>query len=210
MRLLRDARQLTNYILSLPNFGFSVKQFTGYGHMGAVITDTILQPGLNYRTVVAPRVKSVIVRYPTAQTTSAFLAVIKTDGVGYVLNWQHPEKLSRTQHLTRFLVNANVDTEEQLKSWLLHPANCLSLLEIRGIGAKTVDYLKNLVGISTVAVDRHIRNFVANAGIQCKDYSEVRLVVEFAADLLGIPRCSLDRAIWSYMANKEQRFFHRL
>jgi len=197
-----DARLLVNYISSLPNFSFSVKDFQTYGHMGAVITDTILQSGLNYRTVVQPRVKSVMSRYPTAQTTSVFLTVIQTYGASYVLNWQHPEKLNRVQNLTEFLIKVNIDTEEQLRNWLVYPANISSLLAIRGIGAKTVDYLKNLVGIPTVAVDRHIRNFVANAGIQCREYNEVRSVVEFAADLLNIPRCSIDRAIWSYMVDK--------
>ena len=46
----------------------------GYCHMGATLTDTVLQAGLNYRSVVLPRVSRILDLYPNAKTTTSFSA----------------------------------------------------------------------------------------------------------------------------------------
>ena len=48
----------------------------GYCHMGATITDTILQAGVKYATVVVPRVKNILEKYPEAKTTSDFYRLL--------------------------------------------------------------------------------------------------------------------------------------
>jgi endonuclease III len=81
-------------------------------------------------------------------------------------------------------------------------------MRIRGIGLKTGDYMKNLSGIPTVAVDRHIRKFVKEAGVSVKRYEEVRQIVEYAADLLSIERNRLDRAICLYNSGVTRSSHH--
>jgi endonuclease III-like uncharacterized protein len=76
------------------------------------------------------------------------------------------------------------------------------LLQLKGVGPKTVDYLKMLVGIPTVAVDRHIKNLAKDIGLQCKHYEDVQKVVGLAADHLGVDPNSFDWAIWSYLSTK--------
>jgi hypothetical protein len=201
MDILADARQLADYIISLRDFTISPYQMQSYGHMGATVTDSILQAGVNYRTVVEPRVKQVMQRYPEAKTSRGFLTVIERYGADCVLNWKHPEKPRRVYELTAFFVAINLETEQCLKSWLLHPNNCEKLLMLKGIGPKTIDYMKRFVGISTIAVDRHVRRFLNSAGVQRATYHEIQVVVAFAADLLRISRSSLDHAIWSYSSN---------
>ncbi len=200
MKQLQDARILADYISSINGFIIDRNPIITYGHMGAIITDTILQSGLNYKTVVKPRVKKILKKYPSHKTTSDFLKILTTEGSDCVLNWSHPEKINRVLKLTNFFADLKVEKEKHLKSWIVSSSNCKMLLKIKGIGPKTIDYLKKLVGISTVAVDRHIRKFVACAGIEIKGYNDIRSVVEFAADLLDIPRYSLDQAIWSHSA----------
>jgi hypothetical protein len=202
MNSLSDAQLLKQYILSLDDFVLTTKPYEGYKHMGAILTDAILQAGLNYKTVVAPRVQRVIKQYPEALTTSKFLSIIREDGADHVLNWRHPEKPRRLYEITAFLDQLSIDTDKDLHNWLLNKSNSESLLQINGIGPKTRDYLKNLVNISSVAVDRHIRNFVQSAGILNKEYAELQLIVETTANLLKISSSSLDHAIWLYMSSK--------
>ena len=201
MDFLSLGQQLADYMLALDGFRVAPEPTGTYEHMGAVVTDAILQAGLNYRTVVTPRVNRVLREYPDARTTSRFLTVLDQNGASIVLNWRHPEKPRRLYALTIFLAASGVETEGDLQAWLLIPENCDALLEIKGIGLKTVDYLKNLVNVPTVAVDRHIRRFIERAGIQCNQYDEIRSIVVCAADLLEVPCSNLDHAIWSYSTN---------
>ncbi len=79
-----------------------------------------------------------------------------------------------------------------------------TLIEIKGIGAKTIDYLKNLVGIPTVAVDRHIRKLVLYAGIPVTDYMEIRAIVG-REDRSSVRPDYLDHAIWLYASRTPYR-----
>lgn len=202
MSLLVDARKLADYIGLLDDFHIDTAPISGYGHMGALLADAVLQAGVNYRTVVQPRVQRILSVYPDAHTISELHFLIRCHGAGTILKWKHHEKPKRYEELTACLLASSVETEDNLREWLLLPASCSSLRSIKGIGPKTVDYIKNLAGHSTVAVDRHIFRFAARAGITRNEYQEIRTVVGYAADLINVPRCSLDRAIWSYLSGE--------
>lgn len=193
---------LADYIRSLDNFSVSTNLEYGYDHMGAVLTDAILQAGLNYRTVVAPRVRRVLTNYPEANVTSRFLNCIRQDGPFHILQWQHPEKPRRLVELTTFLYETDIESKNDLYQWLTNPQNDGLLIRIRGIGPKTVDYIKNLVNLSTVAIDRHVRGFVKNAGINSVNYDELRSIVINTATILELTPSILDYAIWSFMSEK--------
>ncbi|TOO24339.1 hypothetical protein CGH40_22920, partial [Vibrio parahaemolyticus] len=80
---------------------------------------------------------------------------------------------------------------------------CNELQTLNGIGPKTVDYMKCLVGIDSVAVDRHIKSFAKAAGIERFDYDFLRDVFCSAADLLSISRRSFDSWVWRTLAVQE-------
>jgi hypothetical protein len=196
----KSAARLARFISSLPDLNCEPENRTGYGHMGATLTDAILQPGLNYRTVVYPRVQSVIGQFPTAITTTAFSNVLNRCTPARVLNWSHPEKPRRLRELTDLLRHLGIETEEQLRAWVGLPSTSEILLSVKGVGPKTVDYIKLLVGLSTIAVDRHIRTFVEMAGLQIDDYEELRGVVIESAEILEIEPSTLDHSIWRYLS----------
>ena len=201
MHLLKNARLLADYTSSLTDFIITSDPITTYNHMGANITDTVLQAGLNYNSIVRPRVKNILYNYSDSNTSSDFLKILKTKKFKTILKWSHHEKPKRILDLTLFFVQEKIEKEEQLRNWILDINNSKRLLQIRGIGLKSVDYLKNLVGISSIAVDRHIKKFIILAGLHLNDYYEIRSVVEYAADLLDVPRRNFDKAIWSYLSN---------
>jgi hypothetical protein len=171
-----------------------------YGHMGATICDAILQAGLNYRTVVAPRVDRILRFWPTAQTTTAFYEKAARFGLTDVLLWSHAVKLDRVVHLTEFLFGRSLDTEDAVADYLSHEAAAAELLALPGVGPKTLDYLKILVGIPTFAVDRHLRRIIEAAGVTYVSYDHAHATLIAAAGQLGLDPGDLDLMLWTASA----------
>jgi hypothetical protein len=196
------ATKLADYILGLADFRIYERTGAGYQHMGAIITDAVLQAGLNYRTVVAPRVQSLMLRWPSAYRTSTFATMIRRFGIKDVISWRDDEKPRRIECLTDFFVGQQVDTESQCREWLSDERNLVLLRQVHGIGPKSVDYIKSLVGVPAVAVDRHVRVFVKWSGLSLSHYEDIRQAVCEAAELLSCGYCDLDHAIWRYVSSK--------
>lgn len=199
----KKTEKLKAFIESLPDFEF-VEPPIPYGHMGAVITDAMLQAGLNWESVVKPRVE-MVKGYPQACTMSGFRDLLHRMGPSAVLDWEHPEKLARIAGVVDFFCACGIETEENLRQWLECVANVVRLKGLRGVGDKTADYFKFLVGIPTTAVDRHINNFLALPGIHTSSYNEAKEIVHRAAHLMGINRTILDHSIWKYMSSKGRK-----
>ena len=201
-----NALRLKEYIDAIDDFHLIVPEPCLYeDHIGALFTDAILQAGVNYKRVVWPRVKYVLETFPYADTVHSFSGVLTHYGTSNVIRWNNKEKIHRIEELVSFCTSNDIDTAEQLKVFLKYNKNVSSLKGIHGIGDKTCDYLKRLLGFDVVAVDRHIRTFLSGANICCGDYNAIKEIVEFAADFMDCARRELDYSIWSYMSEKEHR-----
>src|SRR5438552_5608244 len=163
--MTNQAENLAIYIRSLPDFRIVVSIDDPYGHIGATLTDAVPQAGINYKKVVQPRAERVRDAYPEAQTTSGFAHALEQFGVGRVLNWGSGPKPERLQALVSLLLQNGIETENQLRIWLENPANLQRLRQIKGIKDKTAHYLQILVGAQAVAVDGHLFQFLAEAGM---------------------------------------------
>lgn len=172
-------------------------------HVGAILADAALQAGLNYRTVVKVRVDRIVQDFPEAATLSGTFRAIASIGASEFLRWRHHAKVARFIGLAELLRNESVDDFYQLRQWLQNPACRDKLRAIHGVGPKTVDYLCCLVGLDFIAVDRHIRTFASDAGVTGVDYEFLRIVVSYAADLLGVSRRHFDASIWTYVSNQK-------
>ena len=195
------AESLAKYIGNLSNFRLVNPEYP-YNHMGATITDAMLQPGLNYKTVVEPRVKELLEKYPEAKTTSGFLALLKQVNIKVLLKWEDSEKPNRILKVVDFFVKEGIEKEKQLRTWLENETNIAKLDNIRGIGNKTIDYFKMLSGIQTSAIDRHLINFLNEACIHVNGYSEAKEVINKTAEYMKIDKSLLDHSIWKYMSTK--------
>jgi hypothetical protein len=203
MSATEKVHKVVNYVRSLSGFKV-VRPMEIYHHMGATITDAILQSGLNYDHVVRPRVDRVRREHPEARTTSAFLTLLENVGAMKMLDWKGKEKPRRMINVARFFAKNGIETEEDLKSWLVLAGNRELLKErIRGVGNKTADYFCLLVGISTIAPDRQIERFLSNAGVESRDYGEQKEIMEMAAEKLGIDRRTFDHSVWTFMASQQ-------
>lgn len=205
MDLMADAQKVANHVFSLEGFRVENRARTTYGHMGAIISDGVLQAGLNYENVVAPKVRDLIDRCPEAETTTGFLDAMIRNRLLDLLNWAHPEKPKRIMTITCLLHSLRVDTEDSFRDWLAKPESDALLMQVRGVGPKTVDYFKMLAGLPSIPVDRHVRAFVSSAGVNRKRYEEIQQIIVLAADLLRVERNTFDRAIWSRAAATNRR-----
>lgn len=201
-----NALRLKEYISQIDDFKFIEPEYCPYiNHVGALFTDTILQAGVNYRSVVWPRVAHVLDTFPYATTVSIFAEILENYGTANVLHWSNAEKIQRMNELVLFCLDYQIETSRQLTEFMRYEHNVDMLKDIHGIGNKTCDYLKRLLGFDTVAVDRHIRSFIESADIFCNDYYDIKEIVEYAADFMEKTRRELDYSIWSYMSRKEQK-----
>lgn len=165
-------------------------------HLGAVLADSVLQAGLNYTNVVRPRVLAILRTYPTLDTISALLGLIQERRTGAFLNWRHHEKVNRFEMLVAFLRNSGIEDVQDLRVSLASEQFCDAIQTINGVGPKTVDYMACLVGIDSIAVDRHVRTFAKKVGVENDDYHFLRRSFCCAADLLVLPRREFDAWLW--------------
>jgi thermostable 8-oxoguanine DNA glycosylase len=197
--------KVIRYIKTLPDFSIVETCDGKYNHIGATITDAVLQAGIDYETVVRPRIQRLIKEYPEAKTTTEFLKLFRRIGAKRLLEWDNKEKPNRILGITHFFVKENIETEKELKSWLKNKSNIRKLKKLRGIGNKTVDYFKILVGIPTSAVDRHLAGFLKQAGVKVNSYQEAKEIIDSVAEQLGANKALFDHSIWRYMSNKSRK-----
>lgn len=194
------ATRVVDFLSGCAGFAIVHGQRAHYSHMGATITDTILQAGMNYRTVVLPRVQALMSSYPEAITTSGFQKLIAFFGLRNLLRWNDAEKPQRIMELTWLLCGEGLETEAMVREWLQMPGNPEILLRLRGVGSKTVDYLRILVGIPSIAVDRHIKTLLAASGIEYRGYEHAKNTISRAAELMGISYEVFDQAVWQLVS----------
>jgi hypothetical protein len=194
--LLSNARKVANHACDLGVLDSRPTRRPNSHHIGAVLADGVLQAGLNYRSVVLPRVLAITERYPEAQVLDGVHEVISTGRLSDFLQWSHPTKLARFTAVVSFIDSYRVQEVSQLRDIFLHHSFKEGLLDIHGIGPKTADYFACLVGIDGVAVDRHLRTFARDSGVDVDDYCVLARVFSCAADLLALPRRDLDAGIW--------------
>ena len=175
-----------------------------YDHMGAVLADSVLQAGLNYSSVVKPRVQSILESFPHARTVDVLVEVVRHEGSGNFLQWQHKEKIDRFETLISFLVDVEIGSTVDFGEALSDNQFRHDIRQLRGVGPKTVDYMACLVGVDCIAVDRHIKGFAQSAGFAHDNYELLKAVFSFAADLLDMRRREFDAWIWKYQVDKSK------
>ncbi len=205
LEVLLAARQIADFANILGVNDSPVTYRFQYNHLGAVIADSVLQAGLNYTSVVRPRVARILNAYPYTTTIDKLLQLVDNDQTGHFLNWNHIAKKSRFNLVVRFMHDVGINEIGCLRRYLHDDIFCSRLQNIHGIGPKTVDYMACLVGIESIAVDRHIRNFAKRVGIETSDYQFLKRVFCVAADLLSVSRRDFDAWVWRREAHHNSR-----
>jgi len=199
---MSDSEKLARYVRSLPEFVIYTTIDGNYDHIGATVADAVLQANNRYATNVKPRVNRILATYPKAKTTTAVLRLLEGISAIEFLSWRGEDRAERFRRVLSLFASENIESEADLRAWLLDNANLLKLRSIKGIGPKTVDYFKILVGISTSAIDRHLLNFLTLADLTPCGYIEAQAVINAAADILSVDRAYFDHSIWQFMSRR--------
>jgi thermostable 8-oxoguanine DNA glycosylase len=195
---MTKAETVASYIREHPEF-IVPRMDDPYGHMGATLTDAVLQSGIDYNSVVRRRVDRIQSDYPNASTTSEFARVLRDNGVDNVLRFKG-RKPRTLLALINLLVENEVESEHDLLVWLRDPDNVARVKRIKGIKDKTANYLRILAGDhDAIAVDVRLLAFLAEAGVPTSDFTEAESIIRDAAKLLGVEPARLDKSIWNYM-----------
>ncbi len=197
----KNARKLANYISST-NLRIVKKNSYDYNNMGALLTDIVLQAGLSYENVVLPRVSFILNVLNKKNTLKDYVAFIEIHGIEYALQCKNKRKINLMKDLLVFLSNHNINKCTDFKNFIKDLRNHQELIAIKGIGPKTINYTQKLLGLDTIAVDRHIITYCKNAGINESNYFNIKKIVEYAADFLNIPRSVMDDSIWYFMSTQ--------
>ncbi len=186
--------------ISFLNLRFNSTERKSYNNLGATLADTILQSGLHYKTVVWPRVDYILKFYTEFRKTSEIQDLVNEITTSTYLNWKGIEKINRFNNLLRLLRDHYIQTENDLKEWLSYDSTEYLLLSQRGIGPKTLDYIKLLVGIQSIPIDRHLLRFANMGEIYISSYQEASSIYKNVSEELNIDYLTLDRTIWSFMS----------
>lgn len=187
---------------SIPHNYDVITQKTPYYNMAATLTDSVLQAGMNYKTVVYPRIYNILSKFSDYKTTCDFIILFQTIPIEEIIQWKNKRKQETICDLTWYLYNCNINTEDDLAEWILDERNAESLLDINGIGRKTIDYMKLLSGQQAIPIDRHMFQFLEIAGVLTTDYIEASRILRKVASVLKIGENVLDKTIWNYMSQK--------
>lgn len=199
--LLRQARQLADYIVTLP--GLTFHDFVPYRHIGGLLTDASLQRGISYDRVV-PRVQRLIAEHPDP-STSAFSALLAISDPHLLLEWRGTQQITTLLALTHLLQEEGIESVDELRVWLRLPSSKARVMAIRGVGLKTHQYVMLLAGDEdAVPVDRHLRRIVEDAGISGLSFDVMVALYREAAKRLGMTPARLEWSLFLYASAKAQ------
>lgn len=199
-----SVKKVITLLEKIPHNYSEITQRTPYYNMGATLTDSVLQAGMNYKSVVYPRVYNILSKYSYYTTTCDFIILFQTIPIEEIIQWKNKRKQDSICQLAWFLYDQNINTEDDLATWISDDKNADELLEINGVGRKTVDYLKLLSGQQAIPIDRHMFQFLALAGILTSDYKEASAILRRTSTVLQIGESVLDKTIWNYMSQNSE------
>lgn len=168
--------------------------------MGAVICDASFHAQRHYDTMLKPRLLRLQAAWPDAATVTGFQARIQAEDLTVAMAINDRRRAATAHGITAVLTAEGVDTREDLNGWLQEPQNRARLRAVHGVGAKTMDYIANLVGGSAVAIDVHLKTFAAQAGLTDLRYEPLRAAYLDAAQALGQDPAAMEHAVWRHQA----------
>jgi endonuclease III len=197
------SERLAKYVRELGDqFKYYVEIDGNYEHIGATIADAILQANRDYEKIVRPRVNAIRKKYAEKVTTSALYGLLNSIAVCEFMNYNGKDRADRFRAVLDLFRAESIETCDELRCWLALPGNRKKLLAIRGVGPKTADYFKILVGLPTAAPDIHLNDFLEEAEISYENYNDAKKIINNCADILQVDRAHFDHSVWQYRRRK--------
>jgi hypothetical protein len=172
-----------------------------YNHITALIADASLQAAVHYDRIVAPRIKSILERYPWCTQTQDLEMVLQTVSVEELLNWRGADKIQRFNGIFHLVRARGITDVQQLSLWVDSCDARTALLGVKGVGQKTFDYVRLLCGHAAFPIDRHILRFLRIAGIDAHrcGYERAQQLLTDSCKSLELEPSFVEKGLWNLM-----------
>ncbi len=185
----------------------------GYENPALICLDAVLSIKQKYKEMVVPRIEGFQKEYAHINTLQQLQDLILEHGIeGFQKIWryEYPERVHTLDNLIKFYIEYGYREKLTDLNAMKHWAKKASVHDYRtfgvpGIGVATFQYLRMLLGVSTVKPDVHIKKAVSDAlGFSVSDLEAVNLL-EKASEKTGIPAITIDNNIWSVYSSKSRK-----
>ncbi len=176
-----------------------------YSNAALICIDAVLSINRRYDSFVKPRVERFAQCYPEITRLEQLQDLIAQHGYEdfhVVWNYRHPERVRLLHQLVDWFITYRQTTTfeadlDAMKHWAVHaPLANLGVTGIKGIGFATAQYIRMMLGVSTIKPDRHIKHAIRDGLGHSLSNVQVVELAELAARRLGVPVNALDYAIW--------------
>ena len=181
------------------------------------VINSVLSLGMNYKTVVEPKLNAFAERHPDVKQVSELAIFIKgyptpIDFLNQEFNYKHKNKSIMKANAIHAVVeylcgiieaSSSVPEEEMLRQWAVaaDPGDYRSL-NIKGFKRDGFQWLRMLFGADTVKPDRHIKNFLFETLNREVPGMEAIELIEEAAAHSGYSARAVDAFIWKIMSQR--------
>lgn len=185
------------------DFSMKPEEF-GYNNPFLIIADAVLSINRQYNTFVKPRIELLKIKFNEINNLDEIYEFICSRGKEEFMNlwnYNHLQRVELLIEIIKFFIEYRKENNfgDDLKA-MKHWAHSKKELPIRGIGFKTNQYLRMMLGVSTVKPDVHLHRAVKEAVSKKVSDKEVVSIIESAANKLNLEATSLDHAIWKTKA----------
>ena len=183
----------------------------GYGNPVLVCMDAVLSINRRYDSFVVPRLNYFKEKYPDMTDLVRLKRLVQEvgyDGFCIVWNYRHPTRVILLERLAARYIKHNLEYgfADELQG-MRHWARSVSVIDykqfgVEGIGLATFQYLRMMLGVSTVKPDVHIKRAMEAAlGRRTNEIESISLLEE-ASKALGLPATTVDHNLWKMASDK--------
>ena len=210
-----DIEKIKDFIKNIDTIPNPQNSLGNYPNVVLVCIDAVLSINRKYYNFVVPRIKYFQDNYSNITTLEKLLNLIKQkgiDGFSECWNYKHNARVEILYYLVNRLLEIskqyNGDTElSKLKLWASESSpNDYKKFNVKGIGLATYQYIRMLLGASTVKPDVHIKRTISK--ILNRNVSDIEAInlFERACIELNLDIATIEHNLWLTLANNTDDF----
>lgn len=205
-----DILKIKKFIENIESKSNPQNSLGNYPNVVLVCIDAVLSINRKYYKFVVPRITYFQENYGNITTLEQLSNLIKEKGIeGFseCWNYKHNDRVETLEYLVNKLMEISKkykgNTEiEKLKTWANEtlPTD-YKKFNVKGIGLATYQYIRMMLGASTVKPDVHIKRTISN--ILNRNVSDIESInlFEQACKELKVDTATIDHNLWLLLAN---------
>lgn len=210
-----EIEKIKDFIKNIDSPSTSENSLGNYKNAVLVCIDAVLSINRKYYKFVVPRITYFQENYSDITTLQQLLDLIEEEGItGFskCWNYKHDERVKILYNLVIRLIEIskgyNEKTEiENLKLWAkeITPIDYKNF-NVKGIGLATFQYIRMLLGASTVKPDVHIKRAISNVLNRKVSDIEAISLFEQACKELNLDVAIIDHNLWLLLTSDSNNF----